>query len=938
MGGNGEEPFNAERASTALTRQGTYIAGINIFWLDFTRSATPGVPLARRRTEELGKHLFQQGPTFGKAMVTVAVPHADYDIASHLGGLLVVSPEEVPHAILHACASDGTAAWKDVLLSMTCCFQVVADGEVFITSCNLRQQVMQEHESMRRTAYQLTHELMSWKASLEEWAGKKLTPAEVATAYTAAGGKSAKNSEPITASTITAVQQVYDKIACEPALVTVIYKFEEAFGTQSCLNSLAKLQVIARAGESPNRQWILEGLQDQVLMAGTETTPMANDDITKTLLSGDRYHTGLVRLLEYKRRVLIHWLDVELPKHGFLEKDRQLIRQHMADHPTYRKMVAPGGGNLSWIGQMKPSSIDALRFLEDSLRFCHGVAHVAHPHAYRGAGVGMWGVAVSASTAMVGTCPMNGGNLPQWEPAPWWEPGLWWEPAPWWEPASRWGPCFALASTQELVYDRGQDHQLRQLAKSGGAEDLLSCQSVKDKWGVILVKLQDEKTEAAVLVGMATETDTVVEECSSPMAELHKKTANFIKNSLPYWRSIANMTLRSYVSLVAEPTTQAHLATVIQQNSTVRGELGKSCVMFLLDCDLLRESARRADRKPPVVEAHVKKLIHGGLLGRGAQKRSATEATRPSEQDVVAIHDGGRGLKQIVESPFRLVSSKSAALDVEQKTVTVVMNEDSVRARKKRVKGGDAYSAKSTIHVMSARTLVPDVVPEKPHTKYPGYNVGDVIGFVTVPPLASLWNMSRKEKVSVFGGRLVATEDGDEGSDIPAPTGIEPLFHNCTLSETFYANWYSSYSVVGVVDLSAGAGEAAKAALTARIPYVGVCMSEEHANSMEEMLTDWVLARMRQEGHTLYKADADKVDSTTAQGSASMIAQGSSPQQEDKKPKLKTPEEDKDKKSKASRKKAKRNSSSSSASEAKPKRKKAKSKNHDSSSSDSKSG
>ncbi len=66
------------------------------------------------------------------------------------------------------------------------------------------------------------------------------------------------------------------------------------------------------------------------------------------------------------------------------------------------------------------------------------------------------------------------------------------------------------------------------------------------------------------------------------------------------------MTLRSYVSLVAEPTTQAHLATVIQQNSTVRGEVAKSCVMILLDCDLLRESARRPDRKPPVVEAHVK--------------------------------------------------------------------------------------------------------------------------------------------------------------------------------------------------------------------------------------------------------------------------------------------------------------------------------------------
>ncbi len=362
-----EEPFDAPSAKTALTRQGTYIAGISTFWLDFLRSATPGVPLARRRVEELGNHLFQDGPTLGKAMVTVAVPHADYDITSHGGGLLVVSPEEVPHAILHACAGDaaGAAAWKDILLSVTCCFQVVPDGQVFITSCNLRQQLMQEHESMRRTAYQLTHEAMAWKASLEQLAGKKLTAADVATAYTSAGGKSANNSEPITASTIAAAQQIYDKIACEPSLVKVIMKVEEAFGTQSCLNSIAKLQVIARASDRKTRQWVLEGLQDLVLSAASESTPMANEDITKNFLAGDRYHTGLVRLLEYKQKVLGHWLDVELPKHGFMEKDRQLIREHMADHQTYRAMVALGG-NWSWIGQMKPSSIDALRLLEDS--------------------------------------------------------------------------------------------------------------------------------------------------------------------------------------------------------------------------------------------------------------------------------------------------------------------------------------------------------------------------------------------------------------------------------------------------------------------------------------------------------------------------------------------------------------------------------------------
>ena len=109
----------------------------------------------------------------------------------------------------------------------------------------------------------------------------------------------------------------------------------------------------------------------------------------------------------------------------------------------------------------------------------------------------------------------------------------------------------------------------------------------------------------------------------------------------------------------------------------VTGEDGKSCVLILMDFDLLSEFATRStERKVPVVEAHVRKMIHGALIGRGAQKTGETEATRPAGQDVVVIHDGGRPLQQCAECAFKLSTSKGSAMDAESRIVTVVLNED----------------------------------------------------------------------------------------------------------------------------------------------------------------------------------------------------------------------------------------------------------------------
>ncbi len=164
---------------------------MNIF-----RSVTPGVPLSRRRVTELADFLFPPlQPTFLTTMITVAIPEASAEsITQYKGSLQSLSPEELVHAMLYACARDikalhdqenGNLAgagdplppeaakavlpqWHEVLLSVPCAFKVVAgDTQRFFVAYNLRQQLLQEHECMQRSALQLCHEIMLLKEKLE---------------------------------------------------------------------------------------------------------------------------------------------------------------------------------------------------------------------------------------------------------------------------------------------------------------------------------------------------------------------------------------------------------------------------------------------------------------------------------------------------------------------------------------------------------------------------------------------------------------------------------------------------------------------------------------------------------------------------------------------------------------------------------------------------
>ena len=109
-----QEPYSSDAASRALGNQGAYVAAVNMFWMDFLKSPTPGVPLRRKSVEDLADYIWPQGalPSFLLKLLEVQAP-ASTTVAEVPQGLQMLSPEGYAHAALCACARDLPQHSKD---------------------------------------------------------------------------------------------------------------------------------------------------------------------------------------------------------------------------------------------------------------------------------------------------------------------------------------------------------------------------------------------------------------------------------------------------------------------------------------------------------------------------------------------------------------------------------------------------------------------------------------------------------------------------------------------------------------------------------------------------------------------------------------------------------------------------------------------------------
>ena len=293
----------------------------------------------------------------------------------------------------------------------------------------------------------------------------------------------------------------------------------------------------------------------------------------------------------------------------------------------------------------------------------------------------------------------------------------------------------------------------------------------------------------------------------------------------------------------------------------------KNAVLILLDLDLLCESVTRPmDRRPVLPDGIVQRLLRGSMQGRGAQKNKDDEYCQPVAADVYFLLDGKREhLHKTMLEAFCPSGKKAGLTDCSVRVFNLFLSEQSLRARKAIVRGSDPISQRQCMLCVTASPLVPDTIPEKAHTKYQGTNRGDVIGLIHMPALEGAWQLPFSKKKAVYADRLVSgdTQDKDARSQ-HRDDSLEPTFYNF-MPELFFQNLYVTMSGVGVIDLSAGPGEAAKAALVMKRPYLGLCLTEEHVTLLYRHLVNWALSEMGSEGSPLYSSKyAECVGNKTA--------------------------------------------------------------------------
>lgn len=190
---------------------------------------------------------------------------------------------------------------------------------------------------------------------------------------------------------------------------------------------------------------------------------------------------------------------------------------------------------------------------------------------------------------------------------------------------------------------------------------------------------------------------------------------------------------------------------------------------------------------------------------------------------------------------------------VQVKEVMLGLSEDSIRERKKRVRSGTSLEQTQKLFLMTNKRL-DNMVPEKKFTKFNGSTKGNLLAFVTLPSYDNMWCLPPEHRVKVYahadGTRRAA---GGGEADDQAEQGPQCVFYN-TLPCLVWQELGAAYQARAFVDLAAGSGEVAKAALQLRRPCLAVCLSESHQSLLMEHLVEYMQECMADQGNTFFSA------------------------------------------------------------------------------------
>ncbi len=800
-----QSPFNLSDFKQAMKSRGEYTCGVNSFWQNFLWTPTPGVPIRRNALSSLMATVFKT-PT--PVHLHFAVDSAEYTPLDQKGGLLRVSPEEVTSAQLLAMARDVRnqesvevrRGWARAARSAIGTFKKLeTPSQRYWYALQQRETLGSIHAVVHRSVYQRMHEVARMiKGMREARPDDEVTAATVAQAYSDNLAQTPGSTSNVTMSFVDTSLTVVRYMLNNPEVEDCLRDMDD-FSTVDSDNfpnpfdSHSRLQAILdkvkASGPSSRLVWVCQGIAHHVKTGKLKALSVA--EIKGTSATSNR---GYVDFLLAKQAARDQLLDWGINK--FDSETGNWIREAVSPRMSTWKTYA-----------------DECKARDKHWRSGHTPAEVA------------W-----------------------------------------------------LALLEDVVFGKLYDHCLRSQVKQG-SKDMLEAPSIQEALGAIKEKIKpdedangdgcDDDQPSTNNQGQQEDeggtgvTFTLAFTENSGDNKSKTKETKVLLNSLPEEKrdivdSIVRQTRQQIqAQIVLLDGSDPRMLQELQATALGRmiGERDTSSrkeskyVGIVFDVKNYGEACHRPQLRVPPFRSENYRTI----MDIAGQRKANTDSTTIMDGDVYFIFDGGKtGNGGDLLKPF-FGKPKSV------KQFTIIKDEESVTARLGRIAGVGNAGLTETLYAVSAEPLA---CTPRAYKMFKGTSAGSVMGPVVMPAWSpdACWHMAYSTKKDIFthanlipvGGQAEDPTNGDMPVMPREKSTLEPVFFHA-LPSSIYEEMIDAFQLKGLLDLSPGPGEAAYAAYSKKISYVGICFGHAHRRHLMEHLEKKIFMAMTTDSSNLYE-------------------------------------------------------------------------------------
>ena len=155
-----------------------------------------------------------------------------------------------------------------------------------------------------------------------------------------------------------AAKVIVSKLQSDHIISEIVFRHEAMKGSESCFNSLVKLEKFAqRPSCLASRRFVFQLLDDQLCHGLVK-----HDQVSKNDVVGSSTNPGLIHLYEFKWRALTYVLDIMAVQAKMKDEDRVVSKHRLSDPASTRSNTQD---NVGWQGSLAKSSLEALTFVHE---------------------------------------------------------------------------------------------------------------------------------------------------------------------------------------------------------------------------------------------------------------------------------------------------------------------------------------------------------------------------------------------------------------------------------------------------------------------------------------------------------------------------------------------------------------------------------------------